>query len=185
MMSTDWAILIGITAIFFFLGTITRRFFLFICCYMMLLSGGIYFFILAELIGEVPDVVSILLFLGIGPYIFLIMRFYSRLILAHYSRKRGRSTSQESATLAFERTREPRTSVTVEISDSSNRIFYDGYLRFPGDMFFDGKGFLRSPGEMFYDGKGYLRFPGDMFFDGKGFLRSPGEMFYDGEGYLR
>ena len=187
MTSTDWAIFLGVTAIIFFLGAVTKQLFGFFCFYMMLLSLGIYIVILIELTGEASSPLLILMFLGIVPYSILIMRFFYRLFCTHNSRKSEQSTKEESATSVPKKASEPRTKVTIEISGCSDRVFFDGkgYLRNYGDCYFDSKGYLRSPGDMFFDGKGYLRSPGDAFFDSKGYLRSPGDMFFDGEGYLR
>ena len=187
MTSIDWTILIGITAIIFFLGAITKQLFGFFCFYMIMVSIGLYIVLLVKLLGEVPDTVSILLFLGIVPYGILICRFFYRLFCAHYSRKVEQSMSQESVVSASEKDSKPEINVTVGSSGSYDRVFFDGkgFLRSCGDCYFDSKGYLRSPGDMFFDGKGYLRSPGDVFFDSKGYLRSPGDMFFDGEGYLR
>lgn len=61
----------------------------------------------------------------------------------------------------------------------------DGYLRSPGENYYDGQGILRSPGENYYDYSGILRSPGENYYDGNGILRSPGENYYDGNGILR
>lgn len=187
MTSIDWTIFIGVTALIFFLGAITKQFFGFFCFYMVMVSVGLYIVLLVELLGEVSDTLSILLFLGIFPYGILICRFFYRLFCSHYSRKVERSIGQDSVVSASEKAPEPQINVTVEIPGSSNRMFFDGkgFLRSYGDCYFDSKGYLRSPEDMFFDGKGYLRSPGDVFFDSKGYLRSPGDMFFDGEGYLR
>ena len=187
MTSTDWAIFLGITAIIFFLGAVTRQLFGFFCYYMMLLSIGIYIFILVELTGEASGPLLILMFLGIFPYSILIMRSFYRLFCAHNSRKIEGSARVESETSVPGKASKSRIKATIGITGSSSGMFFDGkgYLRSYGDCYFDSKGYLRSPGDMFFDGKGYLRSPGDVFFDSKGYLRSPGDVFFDGEGYLR
>lgn len=70
-------------------------------------------------------------------------------------------------------------------SDSESQETRHGYLRFPGERFYDGNGILRDPGERYYDGKGILRDPDERYYDGQGILRDPGERYYDSEGILR
>lgn len=70
-------------------------------------------------------------------------------------------------------------------SDSESQETRHGYLRSPGERFYDGNGILRDPGERYYDSKGILRDPDERYYDGQGILRDPGERYYDSEGILR